>query len=166
MKPNASVVITGTSSGIGRATALHLDQLGFEVFAGVRRQEDSHRLAGDASDRLVTILLDVTDAASIEAARANVAERLGETSLDGLVNNAGYTSTSPMEFVEIEELRRQFEVNLFGAAAVTRAVERALTDARPKARYPVTREAKLLYWIGPFLTDRLRDAIFGRIVGL
>jgi len=281
--PRGSVLITGTSSGIGWATALHLDGLGFEVFAGVRRDEDAERLASAASERLVTLHLDVTDAASIEAARACVVERLGTLGLGGVVNNAGYTSTSPMEFVDVDELRRQFEVNLFGVAAVTkaflphmtrpggrivnvssgagrivtpllgpycaskyalvaisdamrvelrgaglgvsiiepgfietamhekndariaellrtlpeagreryapalerlkatnerlaktaapaedvaRAIARALSDARPRARYPVTREARLLYWIGPFLTDRIRDAIFGRIVGL
>jgi NAD(P)-dependent dehydrogenase (short-subunit alcohol dehydrogenase family) len=216
-------------------------------------------------------------------ARERVVASLSGKGLDAIVNNAGYTSTAPMEFVDLDELRSQFEVNFFGAVAVAkaflphltrpggrivnissgagrivspligpycaskyamvavsdamrlelrgaglavsivepgfietpmhakndvligelldglpeagreryapaierlqatneklaksaspaidvaRAVERALTDRRPRTRYPVTREAKLLYWIGPFLTDRMRDAIFGRITGL
>ncbi len=279
-----SVLITGTSTGIGRATTLYLARRGFRVFAGVRKNEDGASLRSDASTgQIDPVILDVTDAASIEAAVKTVSATLAGASLAGLVNNAGYTMTAPMEYVDIDELRQQFEVNTFGNAAVTRAflpllrrpggrivnlssgagkivtpligpycaskyaleaisdalrvelrgvgihvsvvepgfidtpmhekneaqiarllealpteartryepaigklsaanerfsktaapaeevataVYSALTSARPRSRYPVTREAKLLAWIGPFLSDRMRDFIFGRIVGL
>jgi len=65
---NQTVVITGASSGIGKATALHLDQLGFRVFAGVRNEADLHALKAEASDALTPIFLDVTDEDSIETA--------------------------------------------------------------------------------------------------
>ena len=69
---NRAVVVTGASSGIGKATALHLDALGFSVFAGVRRDEDGEALSKQASDRLTPIRLDVTDAEAGEAALARL----------------------------------------------------------------------------------------------
>jgi NAD(P)-dependent dehydrogenase (short-subunit alcohol dehydrogenase family) len=68
-----AVLITGASTGIGRATALHLERLGFDVFAGVRREEDGERVASDSSRRCVPVLCDITDQAAI--ARALTARR-------------------------------------------------------------------------------------------
>jgi NAD(P)-dependent dehydrogenase (short-subunit alcohol dehydrogenase family) len=113
------VVITGASSGIGRATALHLARLGFTVFAGVRKQADGERLRGESDGRLTPVSFDVTDHGSIERAAAQIGEAAGEAGLDGLVNNAGVAISAPLEFVPIEELRRQLEVNLVGQVAVT-----------------------------------------------
>jgi NAD(P)-dependent dehydrogenase (short-subunit alcohol dehydrogenase family) len=278
-----AVVITGASSGIGRTTALQLDRLGFRVFAGFRKQEDADSLAGEASERLTPLSIDVTDIVSIEAARDEILRSLGEQPLFALVNNAATTVTMPLEFVDLEALRGQFEINTFGVAAVTKtmlplierpggrivnvssgagrivsplvgaycaskyalvalsdalrlelrgqgisgfviepgfidtpmheknerqveemlgslpaegrerygpaiakmraanerlskrasppeavskAIVHALTARRPRSRYPVTAEARLLAVIGPFLTNRMRDAIFGRMVGL
>lgn len=278
-----SVLITGASSGIGRETALLLDSEGFRVFAGVRREVDVGALRRAGSERVHPLLLDVTDASAIEGAAAEVRERVGPGGLNGLVNNAGFTIAGPLEFVDLEALRRQFEVNVFGVAAVTRAflpllarpggrvvnvssgagkivtpligpycaskfaleamsdalrievrnqglhvavvepgaidtpihekndaqlvemvealpeegrarygdalgklerlnqqmakqgiparrvavtIAKALQARRPKTRYPVAAEAHLLAWIGPFLGDRMRDRIFGRLVGL
>jgi NAD(P)-dependent dehydrogenase (short-subunit alcohol dehydrogenase family) len=115
-----AVVITGTSTGIGRATALLLDRGGFRVFAGVRREADGESLRAEASEQLSTLLLDVTDAAAIELAAKTVAAEVGETGLAGLVNNAGIGVAGPIEFLESEDWRRQFEVNLFGPAEVIR----------------------------------------------
>jgi NAD(P)-dependent dehydrogenase (short-subunit alcohol dehydrogenase family) len=284
MKSSAgNVVITGTATGIGYATALLLAECGFRVFAAVRKQADLEAWHALAAPGIEPILLDVTQADSIEAATAQVAEALGTQALDALVNNAGITVTSPLEFVDLDAMRSQFEVNVFGVAAVTRAflpllkrpggrvvnvssgagkiappligpytaskhaleamsdalrlelrgqgiavavlepgfiesqmheknrratrellgalsaeankkygaaierlrenderqsataapasdvadaVHRAISARRPRTRYPVTREAKLLAWIGCFLSDRTRDRIFGRMVGL
>ncbi len=279
----ANVVITGTASGIGHATALLLAERGFRVFAAVRKQTDLETWRAAAAPGIEPILLDVTQADSIETATTQVAEALGTQPLDALVNNAGITVTSPLEFVDLDAMRWQFEVNVFGVAAVTRAflpllkrpggrivnvssgagkiappligpytaskhaleamsdvlrlelrgqgiavsviqpgfiesamhdknqaaaaelldalppdgkkkyaeaiermranderqsaraaparevaaaIHRAITANRPRTRYPVTSEAKLLAWIGPFLSDRARDRIFGRITGL
>jgi NAD(P)-dependent dehydrogenase (short-subunit alcohol dehydrogenase family) len=117
-----TVVITGASTGIGRACALHLDSLGFDVFAGVRKPEDGERLAAEGSERLRPLQLDVTDAAQVEAAAREVGEAVGDRGLAGLVNNAGIAVSAPLEFIPIDELRHQLEVNVIGQVAVTQAL--------------------------------------------
>jgi NAD(P)-dependent dehydrogenase (short-subunit alcohol dehydrogenase family) len=125
-----TVVITGASSGIGEACALHLDAAGWSVFAGVRREEDADRLRSQASARLSTILLDVTDGATIRRAAEDVSRATGARGLAGLVNNAGIVAPGPLEFVDLGDLRRQFEVNVIGQIAVTQAFLGALREAR------------------------------------
>ncbi len=114
-----SVLITGSSKGIGRATALRLDREGFRVIAGVRNEQDGQSLQRQASDRLRSVLLDVADAESIEKALRAV--RAVTNELAGLVNNAGIVVAGPLEAVPMDEIRHQFEINVFGALAVTRA---------------------------------------------
>jgi NAD(P)-dependent dehydrogenase (short-subunit alcohol dehydrogenase family) len=116
------VLVTGASTGIGEATALHLRELGFEPVAGVRRDEDAERLQGQG---LRTVELDVTDEAQIAAARGE----LGDGALAGLVNNAGVAVAAPLEFLPIDQLRRQLEINLIGQVAVTQAFLPALRRA-------------------------------------
>jgi len=127
---NRAVVITGASTGIGAACALHLDRLGFTVFAGVRKQEDGVALQRSSSDRLIPIPLDVTEQASIEEARALVSDRMGTNGLYGLVNNAGIAVVGPLEAVPIPDLRRQLEVNVIGQMAVTQAFLPLIRKAR------------------------------------
>lgn len=115
------VVITGASTGIGRACALDLDRRGYRVFAGVRRAADAEALERDASDRLVTLTLDVTKADHIAAAVERVGEVVGQDGLVGLVNNAGIGIGGPLEHIAIEEVRWQFEVNVIAQVAVTQA---------------------------------------------
>jgi NAD(P)-dependent dehydrogenase (short-subunit alcohol dehydrogenase family) len=117
-----SVVITGSSTGIGRACALTLDRNGFRVFAGVRKQSDGDALRAAASELLTPVHIDVTDAASIDAMAEQVGAEVGEAGLDGLVNNAGTTLPCPVEYVPLDGFRRQLEVNLVGPLAVTRAL--------------------------------------------
>jgi len=114
-------LITGASTGIGRATALRLDGSGWKVFAGVRKEEDAASLRAEASDRLAPVILDVTDADQIAAA-AELIERESEGGLDGLVNNAGIAVPGPLETVPLEDLRHQLEVNLVAYVAVTQAL--------------------------------------------
>ena len=116
-----AVVITGASTGIGRATALYLARLGHRVFAGIRREADAESLRQSSSAQLTPVLLDVTATASIQAAVTSVAAEVGETGLAGLVNNAGVGLGGPLEFFPIDELRRQFEINIVGPLAVTQA---------------------------------------------
>jgi NAD(P)-dependent dehydrogenase (short-subunit alcohol dehydrogenase family) len=117
-----SVVITGSSSGIGRACALTLDRNGFRVFAGVRKSADGDALRGAASAWLTPVHVDVTDPASIATMAEHVAAEVGEAGLDGLVNNAGTTLPSPIEYLPLASFRHQLEVNLVGPLAVTQAM--------------------------------------------
>lgn len=117
----ANVFITGASTGIGEATALHLDRLGHRVFAGVRNDADGGRLAKQASQRLVPVLCDVTDDDQIAAARKVVGDEVGDAGLQGLINNAGVALGGPLEHLSMERWRWQFDVNVFGQIAVTQA---------------------------------------------
>ena len=119
--PDASVLITGASTGIGRACAEHLDKMGLRVFAGVRRAEDGEALVAGISERVTPVHLDVTKPDDIAAAVAQVSEAVGETGLHGLVNNAGIAVAGPLECLPIEELRRQLEINVVALVAVTQA---------------------------------------------
>jgi NAD(P)-dependent dehydrogenase (short-subunit alcohol dehydrogenase family) len=116
-----AILITGASTGIGRATALHLDQRGFQVFATVRKERDASTLEAAASERLTPVLMDVTDEASILSAREVIYRTAVDAGLVGLVNNAGVGFSSPLEFVPLDELRWLFNVNVFGLLTVTQA---------------------------------------------
>lgn len=109
------VLITGCSSGIGRATALHLARAGHTVYATARRVEAMAGLA-EAGCRLLP--LDVCDGASIEAAVSAVEAAHG--AVEVLINNAGYSRSGAVESIPVEEVRRQFETNVFGLLALTR----------------------------------------------
>ncbi len=112
-----AVLITGCSSGIGRATAVRLAKDGWTVYATARRPESIADLA-QAGCR--TLRLDVTDE---ESMRGAVAEVEGEHGAVGvLVNNAGYSQSGPVEQVELDLVRRQFETNVFGPVALTQMV--------------------------------------------
>jgi NAD(P)-dependent dehydrogenase (short-subunit alcohol dehydrogenase family) len=116
-----SVLVTGASTGIGRATALRLDGSGWRVFAGVRKPEDGESLRGEASERLTAVLLDVTEPEQVAAAAEQV-ERESPDGLDGLVNNAGVAVPGPLETMPLEDLRHQLEVNLVAYVAMTQAL--------------------------------------------
>jgi NAD(P)-dependent dehydrogenase (short-subunit alcohol dehydrogenase family) len=121
MSGQGAVVITGASTGIGRATARYLAERGFRVFAGVRRDEDAEALRQESAGRLTPLRVDVTDRGSIESAAREVEAALGGEGLRGLVNNAGIGIGAPLEFIDLDELRRQLEVNVIGPIAVTQA---------------------------------------------
>lgn len=129
MAPPA-VLITGASTGIGRACALELDRRGFRVFAGVRSPAAGESLRTEASSRLTPLMLDVTDNAQIAAAVNAVGQALGDAGLVGLVNNAGIATAGPVELVPLDAWRRQFEVNVIGQIAVTQAFLPLLRKAR------------------------------------
>lgn len=121
------VLITGASTGIGRATAEHLAALGFSVLAGVRRDSDGASLeasgaaAAGTGGAIRAVRIDVTDAGSIAAAMDVVRGIVGDAGLLGLVNNAGITVVGPIEYIPMDDWRRQFEINLFGHIAVIQA---------------------------------------------
>jgi NAD(P)-dependent dehydrogenase (short-subunit alcohol dehydrogenase family) len=125
-----SAVITGASTGIGKACALRMDRAGWRVFAGVRKEADGAALRAEASERLTPVFVDVTDGASIAALAAEVKAAVGEDGLHGLVNNAGMATGGVLEFVDLNELRRVLEVNVIGQVAVTQPLIPLLRQAR------------------------------------
>jgi NAD(P)-dependent dehydrogenase (short-subunit alcohol dehydrogenase family) len=132
------VLITGASTGIGRATALRLAMSGWTVLAGVRDPVAGERLIeeADGDGRMVPLTLDVTDAPQIAQAaellekETRQAGQPGTGRLDALVNNAGIGVGGPLELIPLQELRKQLEVNVVGQIAVTQAMLPALRRAR------------------------------------
>jgi NAD(P)-dependent dehydrogenase (short-subunit alcohol dehydrogenase family) len=139
-----AALITGASTGIGRATALRLARGGWTVLAGVRDPAAGELLEQELSDgaagspdggRIVPLSLDVTDAEQISAAARRVQEQAGgpepaRGGLDALVNNAGIAVGGPLELVPLPELQRQLEVNVVGQVAVMQALLPALRRSR------------------------------------
>jgi len=118
---SGAVVVTGGSTGIGRATALFLDRKGYRVFAGVRKEDDAKALSEAGSDRLAPITIDVTEERSISAAEQEVQRAVGKDGLVGVINNAGVGGGGPIEVTPIDDFRDALEVNLIGQVAVTQA---------------------------------------------
>jgi NAD(P)-dependent dehydrogenase (short-subunit alcohol dehydrogenase family) len=118
MSAKGAVLLTGASTGIGYATTYVLAKHGFIVFAGVRTEEDSKRLQS-LSDNVRPVYLDVQKPNDI----ADVTRTIDTSGvpLRGVVNNAGIAVAGPLECLPLEDLRRQFDVNVFGAVAVTQA---------------------------------------------
>ncbi len=116
-----SVVITGASTGIGRAIAEVLCASGHRVFANVRRKEDAEGIEAALGQNCRAIRFDVRDDKAIADAAAAVAAELGDDGLDALVNNAGIAVPGPIEHVPLAQFRDQFEVNVVGVVAATQA---------------------------------------------
>lgn len=116
-----SVVITGVSSGIGLATARDLVGAGFRVFGSVRSDADARRVRRELPDAFEPVVFDVTDPGATSATAGHVEEALGGDTLSGLVNNAGIAVPGPLMHIDLEDVRRQFEVNVIGLLRVTQA---------------------------------------------
>jgi NAD(P)-dependent dehydrogenase (short-subunit alcohol dehydrogenase family) len=112
-----TVFITGASSGIGEATARHFSAQGWNVVATMRSPEDGADLAGES---VLVTRLDLLDSDSIHSAVSEAIQRFD--AIDVLVNNAGYGAYGPLEATPMSALRRQFEVNFFGLAELTKAI--------------------------------------------
>jgi NAD(P)-dependent dehydrogenase (short-subunit alcohol dehydrogenase family) len=129
-----TILVTGATSGIGRHAALHLAALGHRVFASGRNDAALESLrSAAAGTALETLKLDVTDARSIAAALETISARTGGHGLDVLVNNAGFGVLGPTELISDEDMRAQYETNVFGLMAVTRAFVPAMR-ARGRGR--------------------------------
>src|SRR3954469_3894569 len=113
------IVVTGASTGIGRAAAQRMASKGFDVLAGVRKDSDAEAIRGE---RIEPVIVDVTVPEQVAGLQATV----GDRPLAGLVNNAGVSFAGPLEFFPLDDLRRQFEVNVFAHVAVTQALLEAI----------------------------------------
>ena len=161
-----TVVITGASTGIGRACALHLERRGFRVFAGVRTSQDAESLKSASAQRITPLLIDVTDGASVRAAADEVAAVLGAAGLSGVVNNAGIVVSGPLEFLPESEIRKQFEVNVIGQIRVIQAFLPLLRKARGRIVNMSSISGRMAFpFLGPYsaskfaleaITDTLR----------
>jgi NAD(P)-dependent dehydrogenase (short-subunit alcohol dehydrogenase family) len=159
-----SVLVTGSSTGIGRATAIHLSGVGFKVFAGVRKSADGDALVKEAPE-ITPVLIDVTDAATIEACAKEV-EAASPEGLSALVNNAGISINGPLEGLPIDELRRQLEVNVIGQVAVTQAFMPQIRKATGRIVFvsSVAARTPAVPYFGPyaaskFALEALADAL-------
>lgn len=129
MRAGSSILITGASSGIGLALALHLARQGHHVFAGVRQDRDTELLRARSKGRITPLRLDVTEPSSIEQALLAVSAQT-HGRLDALVNNAGVAFSSPLEMTSQAELSKLMNVNVLGTFAVTRACLPLLRQAQ------------------------------------
>lgn len=147
--PLRSILITGASTGIGEACALHLAARGWRVFAGVRREADGQALSAKASGNVLPILLDVTRQEDIDAAVAHISGMVGDAGLHGLFNNAGIGVGGPLEFLPTGMILQQFQVNVFGAIAVTQAFLPLVRKARGRILFTSSNSG---FWCEPFLS--------------
>jgi short-subunit dehydrogenase len=118
-----SILVTGASTGLGKEMSLYLADRGFDVFATVRDMRDSEGLLSAAKDRNVTLKvlpLDVTKTSSVDSAVESVVAQAG--SIYGVINNAGVGLRGYFEDLDLEEIRRMYDANVFGVMDVTRAV--------------------------------------------
>jgi NAD(P)-dependent dehydrogenase (short-subunit alcohol dehydrogenase family) len=130
-----SIVITGTSTGIGYGTAKVLIARGFRVFGSVRKAADADRVTAELGANFVPLLFDVTDEAAVNAAAREVGVALKGETLAGLLNNAGIAVAGPLSELTVEDFRRQMEVNVIGPVIATKAFA-PLLGADPSRKGP------------------------------
>ena len=130
-----TVVITGASTGIGLATAEHLADRGWQVFAGIRSRDDAARLR-EISSQIEPVQLDVTKTDQIAGVLEQVERALDGRTLTGLVNNAGIAQMGPITIQPMAEIERHFQVNVLGTIRVTQAFAPLLGQDRERAGKP------------------------------
>ena len=116
-----TAVVTGASTGIGRAVVKSLVDGGWRVFGSVRKEADATALRAEMGERFEPLIFDVTDAQAVRRGADRVREALGGRTLGGLVNNAGIAVAGPLRYIDLEELKRQIDVNLYGVLRTTQA---------------------------------------------
>ncbi|HEX8806345.1 MAG TPA: SDR family oxidoreductase [Candidatus Aquilonibacter sp.] len=173
--PNDAVLVSGASTGIGHAISMHLAHNGYTVYAGVRKEGDRERLEAEHA-RIRPIILDVTLPADV--ARAVQTVREAGDPLAGLVNNAGIAVAGPLEFLPLDALRQQFEINTIAPIAMAQAALPLLRESRGRIVNIGSIAGRLSApFVGPYsaskaalasLTDALRQELarFGIAVSL
>lgn len=156
----ATVLVTGASRGIGRTTALLLAQQGWDVVAGVRKEDDGNDLAKAGGERIRPVVLDITDASTVDALDDVLPDRL-----DALVNNAGIVVGGAVETVGIDDLRRQLEVNVVGQVAVTQKMLPKIRAAKGRIVFVSSLSGRIstpmtgVYNASKFALEALADAL-------
>lgn len=125
-----AAVITGASSGIGHACVARMCQMGWRVFATVRKPSDRDKLRSEFGDRVYPVLMDMQDESSIAAAAAEIEAQVSRRGLDGLVNVAGIGMLRTVEYASMQDIREIFDINFFGQVACIQAFSRMLRKKR------------------------------------
>ena len=125
-----TVAITGAGSGLGRAVAIKLAAKGYRVFGTARSETDAADLEKASAGNAAVTLADITDQHAVTAWVGKVSDELGERGLDVLISNAGTLTPGPLEVIPLDDIRREFEVNVFGAMAVINGFLPALRKSR------------------------------------
>ena len=131
-----SIVVTGASTGIGWGCVKVLVRDGFHVFGSVRNVPDGERLSREFGERFTPLVFDVTDEAAVAAGASQVATALANSTLFGLVNNAGIAVSGPLLYLAIDDFKHQFAVNLTGQLIVTQAFAPLLGADRARQGSP------------------------------
>ena len=155
------VLITGISTGIGYDLSKVFIENGYHVFGSVRKSEDSDRVKKELGQELTPLLFDVTDHEAIAQSVPVVKEKIGDSGLAGLINNAGIALYGPTQVLPMSVYRKQFEVNLFGAIAVTQNYL-SLLGANKDAKFPSGRIINIsstagkmaLPYMGPYSSSK------------
>jgi NAD(P)-dependent dehydrogenase (short-subunit alcohol dehydrogenase family) len=129
-KPDRSVAITGAGAGLGREVALGFMERGYAVFGTAMSDDEVNDLKKTSDGRIRATICDMTQEAAVRAWAGIVSNALGDTGLDLLINNAGILTPGPLEILPLDAIRREFEVNVFGALSVVNAFLPALRKAR------------------------------------
>jgi NAD(P)-dependent dehydrogenase (short-subunit alcohol dehydrogenase family) len=150
-----SVLVTGSSRGLGLDMTRHLAGNGFRVLAGVRTAADGERLVAEIGAAVTPVVLDVADAGSIAAAATQVARLVGDAGLAGLVNNAGIASFGPLEQEPMARFEQIFRVNVFGVQALTQALLPLVRRARGRIVNISSGNGKLAFpFCGPYSASK------------
>ena len=155
------VVVTGVSTGIGYGVVEELVRHGINVFGSVRKEADASRVRAAFGSAFTPLLFDVTDVAAVQAAAAQVKDRIGPNGLSGLVNNAGIVIAGPLAHISLDEVRHQFEVNVIGLLNATQAFL-PLLGAQKHWPYPPGRivnissiSGRVVYpFVGPYAASK------------
>jgi NAD(P)-dependent dehydrogenase (short-subunit alcohol dehydrogenase family) len=126
-----SILITGVSTGIGLSLAKVFAKKNYIVFGSVRKQEDADKVKSEIGQNFIPLIFDVTDHEAIKKSVKIVDEKIGDAGLSGLINNAGIAVSGPLMHLPIDELKHQFDVNIFGTMAVTQAFLPLLGAQKP-----------------------------------
>jgi NAD(P)-dependent dehydrogenase (short-subunit alcohol dehydrogenase family) len=164
-----TALVTGASTGIGRATALELADRGFDVFGTVRKKADGEKLAEASGGGVTPLTLDVTKSRTISAAAKAIEKASGKDGLAALVNNAGVAVAGPLELLPLDEFRHQIETNMTGHLAVTQAMLPLLRRAEGRivnitsigglVSYPFSGPYHASKWGLEALSDALRNEL-------
>jgi NAD(P)-dependent dehydrogenase (short-subunit alcohol dehydrogenase family) len=131
-----NILITGASTGIGYELVKVFAQGGYKVFGSLRKPEDAEKLSSEFGEAFHPLIFDVTDEKSISKASEELLHTIGDQGLAGLINNAGIAIGGPVMHTQVEDYRRQFEVNLFGVVAVTKTFLPMLGAVKNYAKTP------------------------------